>query len=61
MKNLTVYYERGYQRFPNVYIDFMFEKQDDGALIITEKDSITGEERIVAAFNKWDYLLIEEE
>jgi hypothetical protein len=61
MKTLTIYYPHGFKKFPNIYIDFSFEKHPDGSLVITERDTITGEERIHAAFNTWDYVLIEEE
>lgn len=61
MKTLTVYFPHGFKKFPNVYIDFSFEKHEDGSLSITEMDPITAQERICAAFNTWDYLMIEEE
>lgn len=47
-------------KYPNVYLEFCYEKDVDGSLLITKMDPKSGEEYIHAVFRNWDYMWIEE-
>jgi len=59
MKTLVIFYKDSFWKFEEVPIKFLFTINDRGYLEIFKRNPNTGEESIHAAFQKWDYFLIE--
>ena len=57
-RQLVVYIKDSMFRFPDVYGETFFETTDAG-LLVYEVNKISAEERVIAHFRNWDYLLIE--
>ena len=58
MRILTVYIKDSHYRYPGLFEDFIYAYAY-GPLEIYERDKITGDEILIAAFKSWDYLIVD--
>ena len=60
MKTLILYHNESYQKYPEIYVSYTFEIDQKGLLKIFKISKLSGEAKLIACYNNWDYFRIEE-
>lgn len=61
MKTLVVYYGDSFYKYENLFNDYIYELVESTLLKIYSLDPHSGQETLIACFNKWDYFLIQDD
>ena len=61
MKLLVLHYKDSYYKFDRIYDRHLFEVSKEGHFLVHQRNSISGDEKLVAWFKDWDYFVIEED
>lgn len=58
-KTLIVYVKDSYYKYHRLFVDYLYEIDENNILTIYSRNSLTGEEIENARFRNWDYLIID--